>query len=170
MTLESVGRVASLISAANSVTGKSDADLTTVIQALVDGYGKGAGGLPADTGAIATGVYKPPADITTTTSISHNLGKVPALFIIFREGDFKSTNEATSQYFQLLVYLPYENSSGGTTYGTRITRSFSSNGSENSASTNISSTTATEGNVSVYAASSAKLKAGAEYRWIAIAI
>lgn len=53
-----ITKINSMIDKANSATGKDDIDLTSAIQSLVDGYGKGGGDVPVGTISInSDGMY-----------------------------------------------------------------------------------------------------------------
>lgn len=61
MNLESAQRIANLIRSANTTTGQSNADLTTAMQTLIDGFGQGGGGGNAK---IMTGSFVRASDLT----------------------------------------------------------------------------------------------------------
>lgn len=79
--------LSALLTYANDATSAGDTDIGEAIRTLVDGYGKGGGGIPGFD-RMSTGEW-----LATSTgnqrqvSISHNLGINAKVFIIFNTSD-----------------------------------------------------------------------------------
>lgn len=61
----------SLIAASNETTGNNNADLTTAVRALIDGFGGGSGALGIKRGAITL------SESYAVLNVQHNCGKLP---------------------------------------------------------------------------------------------
>ena len=102
--------IQSMIAKSNAVTGKSDANLTSAIQSLIDGYGHGVssgGGLPdtiiaGDTPIIASNVMvKTIVDINmTATGIKIVVPKTGAYRFKFACGRTNLTGDWTTQLYK----------------------------------------------------------------------
>ena len=102
--------IQSMIAKSNTVTGKSDANLTFAIQSLIDGYGQGGssgGGLPdtiiaGDTPIIASNVMvKTIADINiTATGIKIVVPKTGTYRFKFACGRTNITGDWTTQLYK----------------------------------------------------------------------
>ena len=102
--------VQSMIAKANTITGKSDANLTSAMQSLIDGYGQGSssgGGLPDTVEAGDTPVVSSSKLVTTlatvdntATGISVTVPKSGTYRFKFSCGRTNTTGDWTTQLYK----------------------------------------------------------------------
>ena len=161
-----IPKINSMISKANQTTGKSDADLTSAIQSLVDGFG-GGGGLPTGISKIAFGEYKVASDFTTTRqTVTHGLGVVPDLVFFYYDGGNIATTysmlwslRSTKLGYRSSAYNVYNAYHGNSTTTVSITNS-------NSTTIGVCNLTATTFQIASH--STSYYWRANTYKWIAI--
>lgn len=81
MNLEIKSKLQSLLTAANTKTGESDATLTDAVQTLVDGYGQGGG----DFGNLSmhSGEFTVSESSVTSFQITHGFSSFPILLVVY---------------------------------------------------------------------------------------
>ena len=85
------GKIQGLIDKANETTGNTDTDLTTAVNALVEGYGQGGDNTGGDGLKYDMGEFVLDADTHLNLRLYHNLGEVPDVLIVWTDA-FKDLN------------------------------------------------------------------------------
>lgn len=137
------------------------ADITNIVTG-------GGGGLPAGLSKVAYGTITPSSDITTTRqTITHNLGVVPDMVVVWYEGSNIAQTytmlwcmRATNMGFRSSAYTLYAFYHGNST--TTV-----SGACGNSTTAGVSNLTATTFQLASYS-SSYYWRAGYTYKWMAI--
>lgn len=102
---ESKNRLSSLIDAANATTGNTDADLTTAIRSLVEGYGSGGGNANTYSGDMVTDA----ATSIPASGLTLSLGlpsRVKWFFMWFDRDDFIALESVANNYYGFVVMFP----------------------------------------------------------------
>lgn len=109
VTADSVkAKLQGLIAKANEVTGNTDADLTTAVNALVAGFGQGGGGLPEGIIEYEIQTFTPEKDTNEALTFSLNMEEVPTLISIATD----MPNVITRSFVSCDGHRPYEGLEG----------------------------------------------------------
>lgn len=128
-----------------------------------------SGGLPTGISALATGTFTPSSDISTTHTITHDLGVQPNFAFLMLCDDAGTTALKSNRLFHAQYYKKVINASGQS-YVMRGFNIYMTNAGAITGTTinalSAATNPATTSNVTFAASSTGLLKAGFTYRWV----